>query len=314
MGKVAGEKPGRLVELLVAHLEQVLARDVEVRSPELIPGRTSGELREVDVTLRRRVGTSDVLIAIECRDRKAPADVRWIDELASKRDEVGASVIVAVSTSGFTKGARRSAEAKGVQLRQMTQLGPEEIEQWFITSKMSLPRARFVEALVVTCDPLWRGQLIGPQDLSMAPRFMIPPNPEPLTLEHLSQRMVEQLLSSPEAVAGIPADGSGKPAILTITPERAGAEVITAERTYPLDRILIEFELRMEPLTPSGMEARKYEDSDGVFAEKSSYVYPFPGGWWTVEVTVTPPEGEPYLFKHGGEVEPGPPRTRKRRK
>ena len=66
-------KAGRDLERLVARLERVLARasdHVTITSPDQIWGVESETIREVDVTVRCRVGSADVLVAFECRDRR----------------------------------------------------------------------------------------------------------------------------------------------------------------------------------------------------------------------------------------------------
>ncbi|WP_106971674.1 restriction endonuclease [Streptomyces xylophagus] len=98
---------GRALEELVATLETLLSDSpVEIKSPDYITGRTTQTLREVDVSLRTRVGSATILVIIECRDRSRPQNVQWIDEIVGKQEEVGANKAVAVSQSGFTSTAR----------------------------------------------------------------------------------------------------------------------------------------------------------------------------------------------------------------
>src|SRR3954451_1062694 len=79
---------GRALEELVARLEAAAAGGkAEVRSPEFFTGRRSQIKREVDVTVRSKVGNTSVLVMFECRARAKTNDVRWIDEIAGKRDD-----------------------------------------------------------------------------------------------------------------------------------------------------------------------------------------------------------------------------------
>jgi hypothetical protein len=129
----AGRMPraGRRFEQLIAELEKLLARtEVIVRSPDYIPGRKSGSRREVDVSVRGRFGSVEMLVVLECRDRNREDDVTWIEQLASKRDEVGADLLIAVSSSGFSEGARRLADAHGVLLRGTEPLRADEVFEW----------------------------------------------------------------------------------------------------------------------------------------------------------------------------------------
>ena len=106
----------------MALVEQVLGPQAEVRSPDHLPDRDTGELREVDVSIRLRVGSTPVLIIGECRDRKAVQDSTWIEQLAEKAKSVGAARALAVSRSGFYEPAIAKAKARGVEVRQLKSL------------------------------------------------------------------------------------------------------------------------------------------------------------------------------------------------
>jgi hypothetical protein len=125
-------REGRTLELLVARLEAAAsAGEAEVRSPEYFIGRNSESHREVDVTVRSKVGSTDVLVMFECRDRASTQDVRWIDELAGKRDDIGANVAVAVTAGdGFTSGARKAAKRHGIDLRTVESITLEDVISW----------------------------------------------------------------------------------------------------------------------------------------------------------------------------------------
>lgn len=138
-------RQGRELELLVAKLEHVLgAGTIAVKSPEFIANRHNGRRIEVDVTLRTRIGSTDVLIALECRDRNGRQGIGWIRELATKRDDIGAAAIVAVSRDGFTADAVDEASTRGVVLKQLSQLSPEEIARTVITVPVEIRRAKYL--------------------------------------------------------------------------------------------------------------------------------------------------------------------------
>ncbi len=140
-------RAGRSLELLVQALEQLLAgAPVEIRSPDFIMGRNSGTSREVDVSLRSQVGSVSVLVIIECRDRAKPQDVTWIEQLASKREDVGADKAVAVSAGGFSAGARNLARSKQVDLRSLEELEPHIVYDWLTDETMDY-RTRHVDVI-----------------------------------------------------------------------------------------------------------------------------------------------------------------------
>lgn len=154
-------RAGRSLELLVQALEQLLAgTPVEIRSPDYITGRDSGTVREVDVSLRSRVGSVSVLVIIECRDRATPQDVTWIEQLASKREDVGASKAVAVSAGGFSAGARNLARSKQIDLRSLETLEPQALFSW-LTDQTIDHRTRHVD---ITGISVHLGELRAPAD------------------------------------------------------------------------------------------------------------------------------------------------------
>lgn len=143
-------RAGRSLELLVKALEQLLAgAPVEIRSPDYIMGRNSGTSREVDVSLRAQVGSARVLVIIECRDRAKPQDVTWIEQLASKREDVGADKAVAVSSGGFSASARNLARSKKIDLRSLEELDPHIVFDW-LTDQTLDHRTRYVDVIGVS--------------------------------------------------------------------------------------------------------------------------------------------------------------------
>jgi hypothetical protein len=130
-------RKGRALEQLVAGLEKVLGpTDVVIRSPEYIVGRNTGERREVDVSLRTKIGSLELFVMIECRDRKRRQGTariegtEWIEQVASKQEDVGANKAVAVCPGGFTKGARKLAAAKQIDLRTVMSVTAPEVFGW----------------------------------------------------------------------------------------------------------------------------------------------------------------------------------------
>jgi hypothetical protein len=124
-------RQGRALEALIKRLEAVAARGgAEIESPAMVQGRNSESPREIDVAVRSRVGSTDVFVMFECRDRSSVQDVTWIEQIASKRDDVGASVAVAVSTRGFTKGAKNVAARHGIELRTVDEITIADVVSW----------------------------------------------------------------------------------------------------------------------------------------------------------------------------------------
>ncbi len=132
-------RAGRDLELLVARIEAELsAAGVAIKSPDHLPDRIAGGTREVDVSLRSKVGSADVLVIVECRDRRRREDVTWIEQVHSKRQAVGASRAIAVSSRAFSSKARIAAKNYGIEVRMLSQISDSDIRRWAGVLQVSL--------------------------------------------------------------------------------------------------------------------------------------------------------------------------------
>jgi hypothetical protein len=134
-------RKGRELEQLIERLEAALSPEgAVVKSPDSIPDKTTGEPREVDVSIRYRVGSADILITVECRDRSAVQDVTWIEQIAAKSRDIGASLTIAVSSSGFTPAAITKAALHGIAIRTTSDLDPDRFQDWLCVQDVKVWR------------------------------------------------------------------------------------------------------------------------------------------------------------------------------
>ena len=111
------EKEWRELELLVKKIEKTLSRETTViKSPDFLIDRVTGEKREVDISIQDKIGSTNILIVIECRNRNNSQDVRWIEEIKTKHNDLKASKVIAVSKYGFTKQAIEKAKFYNIEL------------------------------------------------------------------------------------------------------------------------------------------------------------------------------------------------------
>lgn len=76
------------------------------------------------------MGSSPILITVECRKRGRKSDVRWIEELAEKREGIGADKTIAVASKPLSEPAMRKARAKRIEVRLISEVTPDEIRSW----------------------------------------------------------------------------------------------------------------------------------------------------------------------------------------
>lgn len=130
---------GRDFELLVARLEEWLGPlGAIIKSPDSLIDMTTKGVREVDASIRTKVGSTEVLLIIECRDRSHVQDVTWIEQLPTKKAAVGADKVVAVSSSGFTANAIEKAKQLGIETRVISEITTKEALDWVNKTRVTL--------------------------------------------------------------------------------------------------------------------------------------------------------------------------------
>lgn len=140
--------PRNLLQQNVSH--NVMSRDgkqledlVEIVENELLPAgfvvssrvknyEDGVQTAEFDIVVKGTLGTHDVRILIECRDRPAdgPAPGQWIEQLVTRRDRFKFDKVVAVSTSGFAANAVKFAIERGIETRTVKALSAEAFSEW----------------------------------------------------------------------------------------------------------------------------------------------------------------------------------------
>jgi len=167
----------RQFEQLVARIEvDAGPLGLTVTSPDRIRCKITGRLREVDASVRTKIGTSSILVTIECRKRKPKQDVTWIEQLATKKTNIGASRTIAVSPTGFSKEAEAMARHHGIDLRQLSDVSATEINQLMKLDLVIFPHKRCAVSRIgirIFRSPEWT--LPDPDDLDL----FLPPSTDP---------------------------------------------------------------------------------------------------------------------------------------
>lgn len=129
------DKKWREFERLITRIETLLApKGATIKSPDKIPDRVTGVLREVDASIRYNIGSVPILITIECRDRQGKQDIQWLEQIASKKQSVGANQTIVVSRNGLTEPALNYARQQGLIVRQIGDI----TDQFILQCKNSL--------------------------------------------------------------------------------------------------------------------------------------------------------------------------------
>ena len=118
------EKPKwKKFEDLVAKIQTDLASDCIVTPNDKIVGKRTGVERQVDVSVRRRMGQFEILAIIESKDHARPLDVKDIEEFMGLAQDVGAHKAAIVASNGYSETAKTRAKDAGIELYRVLDTG-----------------------------------------------------------------------------------------------------------------------------------------------------------------------------------------------
>src|SRR5262245_40026896 len=136
------KKDGKWLENLVRRIEALfLPQGLLIKSNRKefreINGKRS-QIAEFDIEIRGRLGSTDVVWLIECRDRpsEGPAPGEWIEQLVGRRKRFGFTKVIAVSTTGFAPGALEYATEEGIELKHVHEITAEGVRSWYATQEL----------------------------------------------------------------------------------------------------------------------------------------------------------------------------------
>jgi hypothetical protein len=124
----ANQRPSDLFEQRIHRIHELLeGSDAVVTWNDRVPDPDNpDQARQIDVTVKR----GEHITLIECRIHRARQNVKWIEELIGRRTSLQAHSVVAVSASGFTRGAEQKAARHGVALRDLREWTDEQVLAW----------------------------------------------------------------------------------------------------------------------------------------------------------------------------------------
>lgn len=112
-------------EKLVAKIQEYLSPGAVVTHNDKIKGK-SGRLRQVDVSIKQKIGQFKILIVMQCKDQKDPIDVNDVESFIGKIKDIEANRGAIVSASGFTSTAIARGKDAGLNLYRLVDVANHE--------------------------------------------------------------------------------------------------------------------------------------------------------------------------------------------
>lgn len=105
----------RRFEEAVASIQRNIAPNAQITHDEKIKGKSS-TVRQIDIVIRYNIGQYAILVVVDCKDWKHPADIGDIGQFIDMVEDVGANKGALICNAGFTDGAKNRAKEKGIDL------------------------------------------------------------------------------------------------------------------------------------------------------------------------------------------------------
>lgn len=219
------------------------------------------------------MGSHEILIILECRDRKRVEDITWIEQLAAKRDAIGAHKAIAVSSSGFTSGAIKKARSQNIELRTIEKITLEDISSWFRVhsiryQNLAISNAR---ANLITKQPHKDRKLMDNFLASVKGRnisdekIFIDDNPQnPFSLNELLLRKYQKLENGKPILKVKKRKNEG---ILFPKNRKAGFRLIYGDKRIPIDRIYYNADMEVIEKEVGVLSVKSYKTSENTLAE-----------------------------------------------
>lgn len=266
---------------LVARIEKSLApKGAVIQSPDRVKDLVTGRLREVDASIRFQVGSAPILITVECRKRKGVQDDTWIEQLATKRSKIGAAKTIAVSATGFSDSAMKTAALHGIELRKLEdRIGEEIVSQFF---------SGFQVTMLVTD---YRAVSIG---YAAEDRTPVPETEFAATLkEALASGDLNAAIARERSTGNavtfnsiikrvddgdVPEDGTPHLRVITVTFNPGTIEIDTVSGPRFLHGIQLRVEFRRHAVPAPATAFYEYASPDQIFRRTSQHTAPLPDG------------------------------------
>lgn len=100
---------------LMASIHQQLAAPCRMVESEMLQDAVSGQTREVDLVIRSTIADYELVISVECTDKKRPVSVVWVEQMCAKHRDLPTHKLVLISKSGFSKAAIEKAHVLGAE-------------------------------------------------------------------------------------------------------------------------------------------------------------------------------------------------------
>lgn len=147
------------LELMVAEIQKQLAPDAVIQHNHRVMGK-SGRRRKLDVTISQQISSFSILIVFDCKHHAKPVTLKDVAAFSVQLEDVGATLGVMVSSSGFDAGAKAIAKDKRIILQIFRKAGETDWNElfgensWSVITQVQLNQVGLKGVLSTSAIPL----------------------------------------------------------------------------------------------------------------------------------------------------------------
>ena len=160
-------KTGKYLEELIAWIQSSVHEKALVIPNEKVLDIHTKTKRQIDISIRLSDGPTHLFVMVEVRDHKRPIDVRYVEEVHSKKQSVNANAASIVSKSGFTKTAIEKAKYLGIQTLTYKEALKSDWSGWIKCEYFSVITKKYENVLIIM------GKENSNEILNIAPEILL---------------------------------------------------------------------------------------------------------------------------------------------
>jgi hypothetical protein len=187
-------RKGREFELLIERLEKIaLPEGAKISSPGFINDRITGEQREVDILIEHKIGSFEIKIVIECRNRTSVQDTTWIEQIYTKLHDINIHKAIAVSTSSFTQPAIEKAKFYNIETRTFKEINSKLIESWWAIENIKVYSRQFniISAIVASENQILCEEII--KNKTVTTKFIYTADKQIISLNDIFYSLIDKI-------------------------------------------------------------------------------------------------------------------------
>ncbi|HEY5748981.1 MAG TPA: restriction endonuclease [Chryseolinea sp.] len=109
-------KPGREFEQLIESIYRDVDPNSQITRNDKIFGHESKADREIDLSIRSKIGIHEILIVVQAKDTNKPIDVNVVYAFIGVIKDIHASKGVLISAKGYSKSAKALCKSYGIDM------------------------------------------------------------------------------------------------------------------------------------------------------------------------------------------------------